>query len=310
MSGTVRKAVIPAAGRGTRMLPATRRIPKELLPVAGKPLIQYAIEEAAASGIEEVILVLAKGKEAVAEHFAISPHSVEPQFGAAKPATPAIRVAWQDSPRGLADAIVCARSWIDDEPFAVILPDVLIDSETPCTAQLMNCYSRSPGCIIAARRVTAEAMSSFGILDLALHEAKPARRTLRINSLVERPSHTAISPYGIFGRYILLPSIFASIERTLPGFAGELQLADSLQLLVQRVPMFGFLFEGDPYDAGSHLGLLEASIAFALKSGEIGAPLRECIRQLLLRSNSSTPSSVSELRSRVPNEPGIEKRIL
>lgn len=285
---SVCKAVIPAAGNGTRMLPATRVVPKELLPVAGKPLIQYAVEEAAASGIEEIILVLAKGKEAIAEHL---------QAGAAESSTassrnksfsyPKIQIAWQQSPRGLADAILAASPLVGNESFAVILPDVLIDAKIPCTAQLMAAYEEHRICIIATREIPPEEIRNFGVLKIAEEIDRSgtdkSADALRVSSLVERPTQIdASSSYGIFGRYILPPEIFDCIRATRPGLHGELQLTDSLQLLSGHVPVFGFLFAGEHYDAGSHVGLLAASIAFGLKNPQMSALLREHLAHLVL----------------------------
>ena len=299
MKQSVRKAVIPAAGNGTRMLPATRVVPKELLPVAGKPLIQYAVEEAAASGIEEVILVLAKGKESIAEHLEADAAGFSQMDGGEKTlAFPKIQIAWQQSPRGLADAILAASPRIDNEPFAVILPDVLIDAEIPCTAQLMAAYDKHHGCIIATREVMPEEIRNFGVLKITEGTGKPgtdkSTRVLRVSSLVERPTQiNTSSPYGIFGRYILPPEIFDCIRATQPALHGELQLTDSLQLLTGRVPVSGFLFDGEHYDAGSHAGLLEASVAFGLKNAQMSSRLREHLAHLVLRAPVSSENIAS-----------------
>lgn len=299
MKRLIRKAVIPAAGNGTRMLPATRIVPKELLPVAGKPLIQYAVEEAAASGIEEVILVLAKGKESIAEHLQADAVGFPEIDGGEKTSVyPKIQIAWQQSPRGLADAILAASPMINNEPFAVILPDVLIDAEVPCTAQLMAAYEERDGCIIATREIPPEQIHNFGVLKIAERSDKSgtdkSTHTSRISSLVERPTQINTSPpYGIFGRYILPPEIFDCIRATQPGLHGELQLTDSLQLLTGRVPVFGFLFDGEHYDAGSHAGLLEASVAFGLKNPQMNSLLREHLAHLVLRAPVSSVNIIS-----------------
>lgn len=293
---SIRKAVIPAAGNGTRMLPATRVVPKELLPVAGKPLIQYAVEEALASGMEEIILVLAKGKESIAKHLEAEEAGfrVDGQNGK----HPKIQIAWQQEPRGLADAILAAGSLVGSEPFSVILPDVLIDAETPCTAQLVAAYDDvRRGCIIATREIPLEEIHNFGVLNVMERSGSSgnsgnSRRLLQVSSLVERPAQINASPvYGIFGRYILPPEILHCIRATRPGLHGEFQLTDSLQLLTGHVPVSGFLFDGEHYDAGSHVGLLAASIAFGLKNPRMRASLREQLTHILLQPALSRKSA-------------------
>jgi UTP--glucose-1-phosphate uridylyltransferase len=288
----IRKLVIPAAGLGTRFLPATKVVPKELLPIAGKPLIQFAVEEASASGIETVILVISSGKGLVAEHFDPNPHleSLLRSRGDTRSAElirqlselAEIRTVWQDSPLGLADAIRCARALVGDEPFAVILPDALIDSECPCIAQLMTCYDKHPGCVIATQMVEHRDVSRFGILDVILmHDPCCEGRVLRVMSLTERPSPESTSScFGIFGRYILEPEIFSCIDRTRPGYGGELQLTDSLSLCSDRTPIYAYQFHGTHYDAGDKFGYLQASIAYALKDPDTGRSLLEHLAAL------------------------------
>ena len=281
----IRKLVIPAAGLGTRFLPATKVVPKELLPIAGKPLIQFAVEEAAASGIETVILVISSGKGLLAEHFHPNPH-LENLLRARGNAQTAelihrlselaeIRTVWQDSPLGLADAIRCARAPVGDEPFAVILPDALIDSDRPCIAQLMACYENHPGCVLATQSVEVADVGRFGILDLIpVHDPCCGGRVHRVVSLTERPSpKTTLSRFGIFGRYILEPEIFWCIDHTRVGYSGEFQLTDSLSLCSDRSPVYAYQFQGTHYDAGDKFGYLQASIAYGLKDPEIARPL-------------------------------------
>jgi UTP--glucose-1-phosphate uridylyltransferase len=287
MSSTsrIRKLVIPAAGLGTRFLPATKVVPKELLPIAGKPLIQFAVEEAAASGIETVILVISSGKGLLAEHFHPNPH-LENLLRARGNAQAAelihrlselaeIRTVWQDSPLGLADAIRCARAPVGDEPFAVILPDALIDSDRPCIAQLMACYENHPGCVLATQSVEVADVGRFGILDvIPVHDPCCGGRVHRVVSLTERPSPKATSSrFGIFGRYILEPEIFWCIDHTRAGYGGEFQLTDSLSLWSDRSPVYAYQFQGTHYDAGDKFGYLQASIAYGLKDPEIARPL-------------------------------------
>jgi len=289
MSSGIRKVVIPAAGLGTRFLPATKSVPKEMLPVAGKPLIQLAVEEAVAAGLETVIFVIGRGKVLLAEHFQrdISLENVLRERGHDKDADmlrrlsqlAEIRTVWQDAPLGLAHAIGCARLQVGDEPFAVILPDAVIDSEVPCIGQLRGCYSRHPGCIVATQLVDPSDVDRFGILEVvALQESSCAGRVMRVLSLTERPAIGSVSSrYGIFGRYILEPEIFDCIEHTRPGFAGELQLTDSLLLCSSRVPVYAYHFEGTHYDAGSKLGFLQATLAYALQDPDVAQRLREQI---------------------------------
>jgi UTP--glucose-1-phosphate uridylyltransferase len=288
-SSTVRIAVIPAAGRGTRFLPATKVIPKEMMPVAGRPIIQFAVEEAAASGLETVILVLRRGKEVVAEHFQSGGvlERTNPQPGNAWSDPTAalrhlsqlvdVRTVWQEAPLGLADAVRAAQPVIHDEPFAVILPDALIDSAIPCTRQLMDCYAQYSGCVIATQLVDSEEVDRFGILDLVpIHNSDNGGRTMKVTSLVERPRVGSVSSrYGIFGRYILEPGIFESIRHTYPGLNGELHLTDALMVHTGNAPVYGYQFVGTHYDAGSKLGFVEATLGYALKDPEIASMLRK-----------------------------------
>jgi UTP--glucose-1-phosphate uridylyltransferase len=295
----IRKLVIPAAGLGTRFLPATKVVPKELLPIAGKPLIQFAVEEASASGIETVILVISSGKGLLAEHFHPNLHleNLLRARGNAKgaelirrlSALAEIRTVWQDSPLGLADAIRCARALVGDEPFAVILPDALIDSEPPCISQLMACYAKHPGCVIATQTVELSDVSRFGILDvIPMHDPCCGGRALRVMSLAERPSpESTSSRFGIFGRYILEPEIFSCIDHTRPGYGGELQLTDSLSLCSDRIPVYAYQFHGMHYDAGDKFGYLQASIAYAFKDPEMPQLLRERLAAVELAALAS-----------------------
>jgi len=279
--------VIPAAGLGIRLLPATKTVPKEMMPVAGRPLIQFAIEEAAASGLETVILVISKGKNLVAEHFHRNLELEEALLQRGKSEDAAlirrlsdlieIRTIRQDAPVGLADAIRSARSLVGDEPFAVILPDVLIDAPIPCTRQLMSCYEQHPGCVIAARTIDPKEADRFGVLDvIPLSDECCGGRTLRVTGVMERPQLGSVfSHHGIFGRYILQPAIFSCIDQTLPGFAGELHLTDSLLLSAERAPLYAYLFQGSHYDAGNKLGFVQATIAYAMKDPELAKPLQE-----------------------------------
>ncbi len=294
----VRTAVIPAAGLGTRLLPATKVVPKEMLPIGDRPLIQYAVEEAAASGLERVILVIGEGKTLLPQYFQrdVELEKILLQRGR-KAEAEVIRslsemaeicTVWQEVPLGLADAIRCASSLVGQEPFAVILPDAVIDSAVPCTRQLIDCYERHPGCIIATGQVEPSEVERFGILELdPVADSCCNGRVAQVRGLIERPRPgTVSSRYGIFGRYILEPEIFDSIEQTSPGFGGELQLTDSLRLCAAKVPVYAYEFEGKHYDAGSKLGFLQTALAFALKDPELAGPLREHLLSLELQESA------------------------
>jgi UTP--glucose-1-phosphate uridylyltransferase len=289
----IRKVVIPAAGLGTRFLPATKVVPKEMLPLAGRPLIQYAVEEAAASGIKTVILVLSQEKSIIASYFSRDLPLEEElarrgQFEVAEAIRHLseladIRIAWQERQLGLADAIRCARPLIGDEPFAVILPDALIDASLPCIRQLMNCYEKHAGCLVATQSVDESEVSRFGMVDVdALADPCCGGRTLRVTRLTERPMRDQVtSCYGIFGRYILEPDIFSHIDQTSVGFGNEFQLTDSLQLYCKTRPVYAYRFEGTHYDAGNKLGFLQATVAYSLKDPGLNQPLREYIAGLV-----------------------------
>ncbi|MBS1849816.1 MAG: UTP--glucose-1-phosphate uridylyltransferase [Acidobacteria bacterium] len=283
----IRKVVIPAAGLGSRFLPATKVVPKELLPIADKPMIQFAVEEAVASGLDRIILVIGRGKNLVADHFhrnfymerMLEAHGQGEDAALIRQLCEMAEVhtVWQDSPLGLADAVRSARSVVGDEPFAVILPDALIDAPTPCIGQLLSCYEKHAGCVVATQAVAPQEVDRYGILDVVpMPDPCCGGRTLRVISLTERPQPgSTVSLYGIFGRYVLDPDIFSCIDHTEPGLGGELQLTDALHLYSGSRPLFAYRFDGVHYDAGSKLGFLEANVAFALKDPALGGPLRE-----------------------------------
>lgn len=288
----IRKAVIPAAGLGTRFLPATKVVPKEMMAVLGRPLIQCAVEEAAASGIETVILVTGKDKNVIAEHFSrdLALEQTLLHRGRNEDADLIRRLSelveiltvCQHAPLGLGDAVRSARSLVGNEPFGVILPDALIDAEVPCLLQLMNCYEKHQGCIVATQTVDSLEVDRFGIIDV-VPTADPCcgGRTFGVTSLIERPQPGSVSScYGIFGRYVLEPEIFSCIDNTRPGFGGELQLTDALLLCSNQVPLYAYRFEGQHYDAGSKLGFVQATLAYALKDPEVAEPLREHLFKL------------------------------
>lgn len=283
----IRKAVIVAAGLGTRFLPATKAQPKEMLTLVDKPLIQYSVEEAVDSGITQIILVTARGKHSMEDHFDTYEleHALEQKGDikslerVRKVSELATGIAYirQKRQLGLGDAVLTARGLVGDEPFVVILPDDLVESDVPCTAQMLEVFERFPRSIIAVERVKAEQISSYGIID-----SEPVTdRVYKVRSLVEKPSpEAAPSNLGIVGRYILTPAIFDAIEATTHGAGGEIQLTDALQLLLQREPIYGYEFFGVRYDAGTPLGFLRSSVEFALRRDDLGDSFRDYLRSL------------------------------
>lgn len=285
----VRKAVIPVAGLGTRFLPATKALAKEMLPIVDIPAIQVVIEEAVQSGIEEVILITSRGKGAIMDHFDDSPELIDILDGRGKDELVervraisdmvrpiAIR---QKSPLGLGHAVLCAKSVVGDEPFIVILPDDIIDGNSKtATSQLIKQYENyGTGCI-ALMEVPDSDVSMYGIID----GEEMGTRTHRINSLVEKPElDVAPSNLAVIGRYLLPPEIFGFLETTQRGHGGEIQLTDALQKLAANEGLVGYEFEGVRHDIGDKLGFLKANIAFALKREELGPDLRAYMRELL-----------------------------
>lgn len=290
----VRKAVLPVAGLGTRFFPATKAQPKEMLPIVDKPLIQYSVEEAIASGIEYIILVTGEGKGVLEDHFDSDielEYLLEARGKSAELALireiAQLATVWsvrQKYPHGLGHAIGCARALVGEEPFAVLLPDDIINASTPCLRQLIEVYAEHPGCILATRQVPREALERYGILAVEpVAETRWPQRLFRITSLVEKPKpEQAPSHYAVIGRYILEPEIFDLIDRTEPGRGGEIQITDSLMLCAACQPLYAYLFEGEHYDAGYKLGFLRASVAYALKHPELGPHFRAYLKSLKL----------------------------
>jgi len=278
------KAVIPAAGFGTRMLPATKAVPKEMLPVAGKPLIQHAIEEAAASGIETVVVVVRELKSLIQAHFAPD-HELErflKNRGMSTsadllrdlPKTATLQFVEQRQPLGLADAVLCARPFVGDDPFVVLLPDVIMVSREPVVRQLIGAYEETGGSVLAVRDVDPQDVQRFGIVRVARTGRGSTKSTLRVSGLVEKPSpERAPSRLGVFGRYLLEPSIWDAIAQTSPDASGEVQLTDALNLLCQNELLFGVCFEGRHYDAGDRMGYLQANIELSLEDSRLREPL-------------------------------------
>jgi UTP--glucose-1-phosphate uridylyltransferase len=285
------KAIIPAAGFGTRMLPATKALPKEMLPVASKPLIQYAVEEAANSGIETVILVTRNLRSLIQSHFArdkaleahLEDHDQSDAVNVIRRLTEVVELRYveQEQPLGLAHAISCARPLVGDEPFVVLLPDVIVISDEPATRQLIRAHEHHGGSIVAIREVEAHEVERHGIVRVEQPISIGSSKSCRVTGLVEKPSAAnAPSCLGVFGRYLLEASIWNAIARTDRDERGEIQLTDALNLLCQASDLFGFRFEGQHYDAGDPLGYLEANIELSSRDPLLRRPLRAYLSSL------------------------------
>ncbi len=287
MSKPIRKAVIPAAGLGTRFLPATKAVPKELLPIVDTPTIQYIVEEAVAAGVRDVILICARGKDSIVDHFDIA---AELEANLERTGKTALRqemrriaqmarvvTVRQQEPLGLGHAVLCAKALVGDEPFVVMLGDDIIDAAVPATRQLADCWERHGLGTIALMEVPPEETSMYGIAAGTALDA----RTTRIDRLVEKPKANPPSNLAVIGRYVLPPRIFELLEQVKPGVGGEIQLTDALAMLAKEEGLLGYRFEGQRYDAGDRLGYLKANIAFALKRPELAGPLRQYLGDLL-----------------------------
>jgi UTP--glucose-1-phosphate uridylyltransferase len=290
----VRKAVLPAAGLGTRFLPATKAQPKEMLTVVDKPQIQYVVEECVASGIEHVIIVTGKGKNSIEDHFDYSPvlERFLEEKGKTKQAemvrdiSDMVQVSYtrQKEPLGLGHAVLVAKDLVGDEPFAVLLGDVLIPGPNPATKQLINVYEATGTGAIAVEEVPREKTHLYGIVDGEPALLAPfGERLLRIRDLVEKPKpDEAPSNLAITGRYVLPSAIFACLERTKPGAGGEIQLTDALRLLAKEQGLWALIYEGISYDAGEKLGFLKATVELALQNKEFGQDFRAYLKTLKL----------------------------
>ena len=272
----VRKAIIPAAGLGTRFLPATKAQPKEMLPIVDKPTIQYIIEEAVASGIEEILIITGRNKKSIEDHF---DKSVELEMELEKAGKQEmlelvrgisdmvdIHYIRQKEPRGLGHAIHCAKSFVGNEPFAVMLGDDVVDSEVPCLKQLIDCFNEYKTTILGVQTVAPENVNKYGIVD-GIHIED---RVYKVKRLVEKPAiEEAPSNVAILGRYIITPQIFEILENTKPGKGNEIQLTDALETLIRNEAMYAYDFEGRRYDVGDKLGFLQATVEFALNREEL-----------------------------------------
>jgi len=290
----VRKAVFPAAGLGTRFLPATKAQPKEMLALVDKPLIQYGVEEAMHSGIQNIIIVTGRGKSSIEDHFDVSfelEHLLESKhrpemLSMVRSISDMIDVCYirQKEALGLGHAVLRAKDLVGNEPFATILSDDVIASEVPCIRQLLDVYEYYGASVVALMEVPKESISSYGIVDAEPVSHNGNRQSLyRIRNMVEKPkANEAPSNLAIIGRYILTPEIFECIESIEPGTGGELQLTDGLKYLLRNRPIYGLKFEGKRYDAGDKLGYLKATVEFALSRHDLGAPFRDYLKKLAL----------------------------
>lgn len=285
----VRKAVIPAAGLGTRFLPATKAQPKEMLPIVDKPTIQYIIEEAVDSGIEEILIITGRNKESIKNHFdkSIELEMQLERSGKLKEldivrkisSMADIHYIRQKEPKGLGDAVSCAKSFVGNEPFAVMLGDDVIDSEVPCLKQLMNCFNEYKTSILGVQKVNENDVMKYGIIKgLYIKE-----NVYKVKVLIEKPTiDEAPSNIAILGRYIITPQIFEVLNNVKPGKNGEIQLTDALQQLISIEAMYACEFVGNRYDVGDNLGLLQANIEFALKRGDLREKLVKYIKMCKL----------------------------
>lgn len=285
----LRKAVLPVAGLGTRFLPATKAMAKEMLPVVDKPLIQYAVEEARAAGIEQFCMVTGRGKTVLVEHFDIAYELESILRKRGKTAelktlhdqqmTPGSLVTVrQQVPLGLGHAIWCARAFIGDDPFAILLPDDLVLSETPCMQQLADAYAQTGGCVVAVTEVPHDQTSRYGILDIESDDG----RLVAVRGLVEKPKpEDAPSDLSIIGRYVMLPQVIEHLSRMERGAGNEVQLTDAMARLIGQVPFHGLRYEGHRFDCGNKIGFLEAQIAFALKRPDLAPAVRAFLKNYI-----------------------------
>lgn len=283
----VRKAVFPAAGMGTRFLPATKATPKEMLPLVDKPLIQYGVEEAVAAGCEEIIIITGRGKTTMEDHFDKSAEleaSLEARgktalLEVARSVSKLAKITYtrQAEALGLGHAVLQAKALVGDEPFAVILPDDIVDANVACMKQMVDAFNETQSSILGSEVVEGDAISAYGCLDCTPDTKNP--KLLAVKDMVEKPKPgTQPSQNAIIGRYILTPRIFEMLENITPGAGGELQLTDGIKALLQYEKVYGFTYEGKRHDAGDKLGFLKATVEFALKRDDLGPKFREWLK--------------------------------
>ncbi len=286
----IRKAVFPAAGLGTRFLPATKAQPKEMLPLVDKPVIQYVIEEAIESGIENIIIVTGRGKNSIEDHFDVSfelertlaDRGQKDLLKIVREISDMIHVFYvrQKEPLGLGHAVLCAKEMVGNEPFAVFLGDDIIQAKTPAMAQMIKVFERRRCSVLAVEPVPRERTSSYGVI---AHDNKSRNGVYQVTDLVEKPSpEDAPSDLAIIGRYILTPEIFAHLEKTKPDAKGEIQLTNGLRSLLTKQPIVGYRFQGKRFDTGNKLGFLKATVEFALRRKDLGPEFRSYLKSLKL----------------------------
>jgi UTP--glucose-1-phosphate uridylyltransferase len=284
----IRKAVFPAAGMGTRFLPATKSIPKEMLCLVDKPLIQYGVEEAVAAGCTEIIIVTGRDKAAMEDHFDRAPEleavleakGKKDLLDVVRSVSKLARIVYtrQAEPLGLGHAVLMAKEIVGDEPFCVLLPDDIVDAKVPCMKQMVEAFYETQSSILASEVVEGPAISAYGVLDCTEVATNP--RLLDVKGMVEKPKFKdAPSKNAIIGRYILTPRIFSMIETIKPGAGGELQLTDAIKALLKYEKVYGFHYEGKRHDAGDKLGFLKATVELALKRDDLGPDFRTWLRQ-------------------------------
>jgi UTP--glucose-1-phosphate uridylyltransferase len=284
----VKKAVIPAAGLGTRFLPATKAQPKEMLPIVDKPTIQYIIEEAVASGIEDIIIVTGRSKRAIEDHFdksyelenELEKHKKDELLKLVRGISSMANIFYvrQKEPLGLGHAILCAKTFVGNEPFAVLLGDDVVDAKTPCLAQMIQVFETYGASLLGVQHVSPEEVDKYGIVDCQV----AANRVYAVRDLVEKPKlSNAPSNIAILGRYIITPAIFEILQTTKPGAGGEIQLTDALKELSRREPLYAYDFVGRRYDVGNRLGFLEATVEFALKREDLKGPFLSYLEKVV-----------------------------
>lgn len=284
----VKKAIIPAAGLGTRFLPATKAMPKEMLPIVDKPTIQYIIEEAVAAGIEEILIITGRNKKPIEDHF---DKAIELELNLEKggkqdlldivnESTNMANIHYirQKEPKGLGHAVSCAKAFVGNEPFAVMLGDDIVDSEVPCLKQLIEAYEEKNATILGVQEVKKENVNKYGIVK----GLKVSDRTYKVEDLVEKPKvEEAPSNVAILGRYIITPEIFNILENTKPGKGGEIQLTDALKTLISKEEMYAYVFEGRRHDVGDKLGFLQATVEYALKREDLKEEFKNYLKDIV-----------------------------
>jgi UTP--glucose-1-phosphate uridylyltransferase len=312
----IRKAVFPAAGLGTRFLPATKAQPKEMLPLVDKPVIQYVVEEAVASGIETIIIVTGRGKTAIEDHFDVA-YELEQMLERrgktdlleqVRSISDLINVSYvrQKEPLGLGHAILVARELVGNEPFAVFLGDDIIEARVPVMRQMIEVFQRCRSSVVGVERVSRDRTRDYGIVAVEPVESGMNRdgRLHKVTDLVEKPApEDAPSDLAIIGRYILMPEIFEHLEKTAAGRGGEIQLTDGLRSLLDLQEIYAFSFEGIRYDTGDKLGFLKATVEFALRRPDLGGPFRDYLRSLDLDGAATAERPMTAARPRAPMKP-------